>query len=44
MKKGYSITYKNNNVISSIKNLNIDDNITVKFQDGEINAKVIEKS
>lgn len=43
MKKGYSITYKNNNAISSIDNLYINDDINVKFQDGEIKAKVLEK-
>jgi len=43
MKKGYSIVYKNNNVVSSINNIENDDIIDIKFQDGTINAKVLEK-
>lgn len=43
MKKGYSITYKNNKAISSVKDLDVNDNITVKFQDGEVSANVVEK-
>jgi len=44
MKKGYSITYKDDKVITSVNNINIEDNIDIKFQDGSIKAKVIEKS
>lgn len=43
MQKGYSIVYKNNNVISSIETLNIDDTIDVRLYDGEIEAKIINK-
>lgn len=43
MKKGYSIVYKNDNVVSSINNINNDDIIDIKLQDGTINAKVLEK-
>lgn len=44
MKKGYSITYKDNKVITSVGLLDINDEITVKFQDGNINAKVTRKN
>ena len=44
MKKGYSITYKDNKVITSVNLLDINDEITVKFQDGNINAKVTRKN
>lgn len=44
MKKGYSITYKDNKVITSVDLLDINDEITVKFQDGNINAKVTRKN
>lgn len=43
MKKGYTITYKDDKVITSVNNINIDDNINIKFHDGSINAKVINK-
>lgn len=43
MKKGYSIIYKDNNVISSVNDINRDDIIDIKLQDGNINAKVLEK-
>ena len=43
MKKGYSIVYKNDNVVSSINNINNEDIIDIKLQDGTINAKVLEK-
>ena len=44
MKKGYSITYKDNKVITSVDLLHINDEITVEFQDGNINAKVTRKN
>ena len=44
MKKGYSITYKDNKVITSVDLLDINDEITVKFQNGNINAKVTRKN
>lgn len=44
MKKGYSIIYKDNKVITSVGLLDINDEITVKFQDGNINAKVTRKN
>ncbi len=43
MKKGYSIIYKNNNVITSVKEIDINDNIDIKLQDGYVKTKVLEK-
>ncbi len=43
MKKGYTITMKNDEVITSVENVIINDEITVKFYDGDLITKVIEK-
>lgn len=40
LKKGYSLVYKSNNILKSSKDVNIGDNITIKLNDGNINAKV----
>lgn len=42
MKKGYSIAYQNNNVISSVKDININQTIKIKMSDGEITTNIIE--
>lgn len=42
MKKGYSIAYQNNNVISSVKDININQAIKIKMSDGEITTNIIE--
>ena len=41
LKRGYSLTYKNNKVIKSIKELKPNDEVLIKVYDGEINTKVI---
>lgn len=41
LKRGYSITKKNDKIISSAKDVKTDDEIEIKFDDGTINAKVI---
>lgn len=43
MKKGYSIIYKDNNIVSTIDDINVNDNIDVRLQDGIIKTKVLEK-
>lgn len=45
LNKGYSLIYKDNEVITSINQLNIDDLITINLKDGNIEAtvKVIKK-
>lgn len=42
LKRGYSVTKKENKCITSIKNINKNDNISIELQDGKINAKVME--
>ena len=41
LQRGYSITKKDNKVITSIKNIKKGDNIKIEFNDGNIDAKVI---
>ena len=41
LQREYSITKKDNKVITSIKNINKGDNIKIEFNDGNIDAKVI---
>ena len=44
LSRGYSVAYnENNEVIKSIEQINEDNNITIKFFDGRINARVISK-
>ena len=42
MKKGYSISYQNNKVISTIKNINKQEPLVIKMHDGEIITKILE--
>ena len=42
LKRGYSITKKDNKVLTSIKNIKKDEMIEVNLSDGIINAKVNE--
>ena len=41
LQRGYSITKKDDKVITSIKNIKKGDNIKIEFNDGDIDAKVI---
>ena len=41
MNKGYSISYQDNTVISSIKNIDLNKNIKIRFSDGEVESKII---
>jgi exodeoxyribonuclease VII large subunit len=41
LKRGYSITKKNNKVISSAKDVESGDEIDIEFDDGTVNTKVI---
>lgn len=43
MKKGYSITYKNDLIVSSINSINLNDELTVRFSDGLVKTIVKEK-
>ena len=42
LKRGYSITKKDDKVITSVKNIKINDDINITLEDGNINAKVYE--
>ena len=42
LKRGYSITKKDNKCINSIKNLNKNDNINIRLYDGNVEAKILE--
>lgn len=41
LKKGYTLTYKNDQVINSIKKININDNLNVRLIDGIVDVKVV---
>ncbi len=40
LKRGYSVSYRDGNVIKNIKDISIGDTIEVRLQDGELQAKV----
>ena len=42
LKRGYSVTYKDNNIVKDIKNINKDDIICIKLQNGIVESKVID--
>ena len=42
LKRGYTVTKKDNKSISSVKDVKINDNINIMIKDGNINAKVME--
>ena len=42
LKRGYSLTYKDNKIISSINNVKKGDNLILKLHNGEINTTVID--
>ena len=42
LEKGYAIVYKDDSVIDSVNNININDNISIKLYDGNIVAQVKE--
>ena len=41
LQRGYSITKKDNKVITSTKNVKKGDNIKIEFNDGDVDAKVL---
>ena len=42
IKRGYSLTYINDKVVKSVKNINKKDNINIKLSDGSISATIID--
>ena len=43
LQRGYTITKKENKIISSIKDIKINDLLEIELTDGKIDAKVIKK-
>ncbi|MCI5938932.1 MAG: exodeoxyribonuclease VII large subunit [Acholeplasmataceae bacterium] len=43
MKKGYSITFKNDTVITSVEEIHIGDTINIRLSDGILDTKIINK-
>ena len=41
LKRGYSLTYQNDKVLNSVKKINKDDELLIKFHDGEVISKII---
>lgn len=41
MSRGFSVAYKENKLINSISQVSTDDEITIHFQDGKANAKIV---
>lgn len=42
LKRGYTLTYKNDKVVRNIKDLKVDDIITIKFKEGTVKANIKE--
>ena len=42
LKRGYSLTYKDNKIITSIKEVKINDNLNIRFKDGYLDVSVKE--
>lgn len=42
LKRGYTLTYKNDKVVRNIKDLKVDDIITIKFKEGIVKANIKE--
>lgn len=41
MKKGYTLTYQNNQLLASVSQININQNLTIRFYDGTVEAQII---
>jgi exodeoxyribonuclease VII large subunit len=41
LKRGYTLTYKDDKIIKSISNIKANDNLNVRFNDGMVDVKVI---
>ena len=40
--RGYSVTYKDDKIISSVKDLKVNDKLRIKLSDGEVVSKIEE--
>jgi len=43
MKKGYTLTYQNDKLLSSISQINVNQDLVIRFHDGSIKAKIIKE-
>ena len=41
LKRGYTLTYQNDKIIKTVKNINLNDQLTIKLIDGSINVNVV---
>ena len=41
LKRGYSLTYQNGKILNSVKNINKNEDLLIKFHDGEITTKIL---
>lgn len=41
LKRGYTLTYQNDKIVKTVKNINVDDKLVVKLIDGNINVNVV---
>lgn len=41
LKRGYTLTYQNDKIIKTVKNINLEDKLVIKLIDGNINVNVI---
>ena len=41
MSKGFSVTYKDNDVVKKAAQLQVDDHVTVQYEDGKVEAKIL---
>ena len=42
LKRGYSLTYQNGKILNSVKNINKNEDLLIKFHDGEITTKILD--
>ena len=42
LEKGFAQIKSNGEVVNSVKNISVDDNVNIRMKDGEIMAKVVE--
>jgi len=43
MKKGYTLTYQNDKLLSSISQINVNQDLVIRFHDGSVKAKIIKE-
>lgn len=41
LKRGYTLTYQNDKIVKTVKNINLDDKLVIKLIDGSINVNVV---